>query len=105
MKVFIITLFVCFGIKGFSQSLDSTVVKTDPKTLMWKNIRAESAKNDTFKLKVANTFNPNNDPKTEMWKKQRSESTNIQSTPKVYTNEEIKIIEQKKKNHLNEKPE
>lgn len=101
MKVFvIIILFACFGIKGFSQSLDSTVVKNDPKAQMWKKIRAETVNNDSNSISTNRFPDPGSDKKTIYWNKQRSGLAKNVSVSKVYTNEEIRIIEQNKKNEM-----
>ena len=101
IAVIVLLFFAC--IECFSQDsikrINSTLTDNDPKTEMWKKIRAEAVKNDSSAIQFNRFPDPNTDPKTIMWNKQRAGLINTKSNSKTYTNEEILIIEQEKKNN------
>lgn len=105
----LIFLFVLFFlcINCFSQQVlsisDTSNLNKDPKTLMWEKVRSESVLDDTTKV-LKNHPDLYNDPKTLMWEKIRSESVkNNQDSAKVLSSDEIKIIELKKNQDVENK--
>ncbi|HBS87476.1 MAG: hypothetical protein A2W91_00580 [Bacteroidetes bacterium GWF2_38_335] len=104
--VFSFILLFC-GLTCFSQNAENNkangVPEKDPKTIMWEKIRAESVAKDTAVKPVQNQTENTNDPKKEMWEKTRRETVKNTENPKPLTSEEIKAIEEKKRNQAKEK--
>jgi hypothetical protein len=101
----VIFFFFCLNL-GFSQTnnqLNPSKTK-DPKTLMWEKTRAESIKNDSVANQNPQVADPETDPKTKMWKEIRAAKTDS-AAAKIYTHEEIKAIEENKRNSVNRKNE